>query len=111
MRKLIFLMMIASLSFVIACADAAGPPTPVANVATAPAADSHKDEHSDDAPRITLADAKKEYDAGTAIFVDTRPADSYKQEHVKGALNITAAEIEAKAKALPKDKKIIAYCS
>jgi hypothetical protein len=111
MRNLFFLMLVASLSFVIACADAAGPPMPVANVATPPAADSHKDEHSDDAPRITLADAKKEYDAGTAVFVDTRPAETYKQEHVKGALNITAAELGAKADTLPKGKKIIAYCS
>lgn len=71
------------------------------------------DEHPpiDDAPRITLADAKKDFDAGTAIFVDTRNDASYKLEHIKGSINISADMLEAKYKELPKDKKIIAYCS
>ena len=66
---------------------------------------------SDDAPRISLADAKAAYDAGTALFVDTRAEAAYKQEHVKGAINLPMDKLEAKLKELPKDKKIIAYCS
>lgn len=69
------------------------------------------DNHDDDAPRITLVDAKAAYDDGTAIFVDTRAESSYKQEHVKGAINISADQLDAKIKELPKDKKMIAYCS
>lgn len=65
----------------------------------------------DDAPRITLADAKAAYDAGTAIFVDTRTEASFKAEHIKGAINVHADMLEAKIKDLPKNKKIIAYCS
>lgn len=76
---------------------------------SAAATDEHA--HSDDAPRITLADAKKDFDAGTAIFVDTRGEAAYKNEHIKGAINIAADMLEAKLKELPKDKKIIAYCS
>lgn len=72
------------------------------------------DEHghqADDAPRITLADAKTDFDAGRAIFIDTRAADSFKLEHVKGAINIGLGDNAARYKEIPKDKKIIIYCS
>ena len=69
------------------------------------------DEHTDDAPRITLADAKKEFDAGNAVFVDTRAEAAYKSERIKGALNITTNASEEEYKKLPAGKKIIAYCS
>jgi hypothetical protein len=81
-------------------------PTPVpAN--TSPA----QDTHGDDAPRISLADAKAAFDSGEAYFIDTRGAEQYKSEHIKGAVNITASDIAAKMDSLPKGKKIIAYCS
>jgi 3-mercaptopyruvate sulfurtransferase SseA len=65
----------------------------------------------DGAARITLAEAKADYDAGKAIFIDSRGAESYKAEHIKGAINITLGEFEAKYKSIPTDKKIIVYCS
>ncbi|MGI9036564.1 MAG: rhodanese-like domain-containing protein [Pyrinomonadaceae bacterium] len=65
----------------------------------------------DGAPRITLADAKADYDAGRAIIVDARPADSYKVEHIKGAINIPLGDFEAEYKNIPTNKKIIVYCS
>ena len=68
-------------------------------------------EPADDAPRITLADAKKEFDAGNAIFVDTRAAAAYDSEHIKGAINITTSSAEEEYKKIPAGKKIIAYCS
>jgi 3-mercaptopyruvate sulfurtransferase SseA len=71
----------------------------------------HSDEHADDAPRINLADAKKDFDAGKAVFVDTRAAASYKTEHIKGAINIPADSIQTRYTEVPKDKKVIAYCS
>lgn len=74
---------------------------------------SKTDEHpvQDDAPRISLADAKADYDAGRAIFIDTRPADSYSIEHVKGSINIPLADVDNRYKEIPSGKKIIAYCS
>ena len=66
---------------------------------------------ADDAPRISLEDAKKDFDAGSALFIDTRAADSYKIDHIKGSINVSADMLEAKYKELPKDRKIIAYCS
>lgn len=84
--------------------------------ATAPknAATSKTDEHghaADDEPRITLADAKKDFDAGTAVFVDTRAIVAYDQEHIKGSINVPAEAMETRYKEIPTDKKIIAYCS
>ena len=65
----------------------------------------------EDAPRISLADAKKDFDDGTAIFLDARTEDSYKEEHVKGAVNVNYENWEKKLKSLPKDKTIVVYCS
>ncbi len=77
--------------------------------ATAPKTDEHG--HTDDAPRISLADAKKDFDAGNVVFIDTRAEATYKQEHIKGAINIPMEAVEARYKDIPKGKKIIAYCS
>ena len=67
--------------------------------------------HADEAPRITLADAKKDFDAGNVVFVDTRAEATYKQEHIKGAINMPMEAVEARYKEIPTGKKIIAYCS
>ena len=118
MHKILITGLIGATIFAVGCTDAANPPVSVRNSATpdstattanTKAVDEHG--HKDNAERITLAEAKKEFDAGNAVFIDTRSADSYNQEHIKGALNITIAEIGAKADTIPKGKKIIAYCS
>ncbi len=64
-----------------------------------------------EAARIALAEAKAAFDAGKAVFVDTRNAESYKAGHIKGAINMSAGEVNARFGELPKDKQIIAYCS
>ena len=65
----------------------------------------------DDAPRISLEDAKKAFDAGKVLFIDTRGEAQYKQEHIKGAINIPEDAFQTRYTEVPKDKKIIAYCS
>jgi len=65
----------------------------------------------DDVARISVADAKAAFDAGTAFFVDSRAEAAYKVERIKGAINIPGGTLDAKIKQLPKDKKIIVYCS
>lgn len=77
--------------------------------AAAPKTDGHG--HTDDAPRIQLADAKKEFDANNALFVDTRAKETYYAEHIKGAINVPVNELETKISRLKTDKKIIVYCS
>lgn len=103
------------LSIVTACQSSAAPTnitkiesTPAQAPNNAPAEAAHADE---DAPRISLAEAKKDFDAGTAIFVDTRDASAYALEHIKGSINIPIADLQAKIGTIPTDKKIIAYCS
>lgn len=76
---------------------------------TPPKTDDHG--HADEAPRITLAEAKADFDGGKAVFVDTRPAEQFAVEHIKGAINVPAKEVATKYKDIPTDKKIIAYCS
>ena len=95
-----------------ACQNSAVPfKTQAVNTNTASAPKTSAPEHQDDAPRITLADAKKEFDANNAVFIDTRSADAFKLERVKGAINITTNDNEARYKEIPKGKKIIVYCS
>lgn len=88
-------------------ADAANPAAKTEN----PAAKTDEHGHADDAPRISLADAKKDFDAGNTVFIDTRAASAYKTEHVKGAINMPAEVFEARYKEIPTGKKIVAYCS
>jgi 3-mercaptopyruvate sulfurtransferase SseA len=77
------------------------------------AADDHEAEEAalEQANRISLDDAKKDFDNGTAAFVDTRGKAFYDNEHVKGALNVPSSDFDNTYKRVPKDKKIIAYCS
>ena len=110
MRNLLILFAITLLAIVIACAK----PDTEANQVAAPAntAPLPSVSPADDAPRISLADAKKDFDAGTAVFVDSRAPEAYKVEHIKGAINIPSHDkLEAELKKLPPDKKIIVYCS
>ncbi len=67
-------------------------------------------DQADGVPRITAEEAKKEYDAGNAVFVDTRAEYAYRMEHIKGAINIPMEAIEARYRDIPEGKKIIAYC-
>ena len=109
--KFTFLTLTAGLVFAAACTDAAKPPALVDAGTPPPAV---KDQHADDghdAPRITLADAKKDYDAGNAVIVDVRDEAAFNLEHIKGSLNIPLAQLDANLNKIPKGKKIIAYCS
>ena len=110
---MIIAVLLFGLGILSACQNAAEPvkveKAKPANTAAAPKADEHG--HEDNAPRITLAEAKKEFDAGNVVFVDTRAEPSYKNDHIKGAVNVPVESFEAKYKEIPTGKKIIAYCS
>ena len=64
-----------------------------------------------DVPRISLEDAKKDYDDGTAVIIDSRAEAAYKQEHITGALSMPIGSPEERFSEIPKGKKIIVYCS
>jgi len=112
MHRLLILL-IAAAMFAAACSNAAAPPVRVANTPPQPAA-GNVDPHGhaeDTAPRIALADAKKDFDAGTAVFIDTHAPDQYAQRHIKGSINVPANHLDQYFDKIPKGKKIIAYCS
>ena len=62
-------------------------------------------------PRITLADAKQDFDAGAAVIVDSRADAAYKQEHIAGSINIPIGSPDTEFSKIPQGKKIIVYCS
>ena len=108
--KLFFISALIAIFVTAACTDAAKPPILAENPSTTTLAPNEPQDDAHDAPRITLADAKKAYDAG-AMFIDVRDATAYKTEHVKGALHIPISEVAANEDKLPKGKRIIVYCS
>lgn len=61
-------------------------------------------------PRMTIEEAKKGFDDGSVVFVDSRAAEAYRQDRIKGAVQIEGAK-DDRFDALPKGKKIVVYCS
>ena len=116
-----FILAVAAVAFsVAACNDAAEPvnisratPAPGAPIVPAqqPGVDPHGHAEGADAPRISLAEAKKAFDDGSAVFIDTHLKNAYDDGHIPGAINIPVAELDLKVNTIPKGKKIIAYCS
>lgn len=47
---------------------------------------------------------------GEVTVLDVRPADEYRAGHVRGALSVPVAELEARVKALPRGREVVAYC-
>lgn len=113
MKKGLTFVFLAALAVVTACNDAAKPPVIVKSTPTPQPqkVDSHGHADGQDAPRITLAEAKKDFDAKTAVFIDTHAPDQYAQRHIPGSINVPANDIEPYLNKIPKGKKIIAYCS
>ena len=61
--------------------------------------------------RINITEAQAAVSRGEAVFLDVRQPEAYKGGHIKGAIPMSEAEIASRAGTLPKDKKIITYCS
>ena len=64
-----------------------------------------------DVPRIPVGQAKAQFDAGEALFVDTRQAASYEQAHIPGAVLLPSSASREEYAALPGDVPIITYCT
>ncbi|MFZ1701229.1 MAG: rhodanese-like domain-containing protein [Pyrinomonadaceae bacterium] len=72
--------------------------------------DAKKFANEAEVPRITVDEAKKAFDDGSAVFVDSRSHAAFEQERIKGAVQIEGAA-EDRFDKLPKGKKIIVYCT
>jgi 3-mercaptopyruvate sulfurtransferase SseA len=66
---------------------------------------------ADAVPRITSPELQKELASGDAVVVDVRSDSQYKAGHIKGAKFIPAGEVGNRINELPRDKKIVTYCS
>ena len=67
---------------------------------------------SDGAPRVSLADFKKAFDAGSLVILDVRDASSYAAGHIPGAILVPLDTLAKKAPELKTSKKpIVAYCA
>jgi rhodanese-like protein len=66
---------------------------------------------SDNARRITVAEAKDALEKNEAVVIDVRNEASYNAGHIRGAKLIPVGEIANRVNELPKDKLIITYCS
>ncbi len=62
-------------------------------------------------PRVSPADARKAFDAKTAVFVDARASISYDAGHIPGALNIPENQLADRLVELKKTDWIITYCT
>ena len=63
-------------------------------------------------PRLPPADAIKLLKENQAIVIDVRGTDAYNTAHAKGSIDFALTRLESgDFKGLPRDKKIIAYCT
>jgi len=60
-------------------------------------------------PMIGAEDAKREFDQGTALFVDLRSHAAYTRCHIPGAVSIPLRELFTRYGELPHDQAIIFY--
>ena len=97
-------------------------PTPLVNQTPADAAAQTPAQSPEDKmPRVGGAEALELFKAGKAVILDVRPVESYKMEHTKGSLSLPLTKIEqgdfkamgedGKDRELPRDKRIISYCT
>jgi 3-mercaptopyruvate sulfurtransferase SseA len=88
-------------------ASSGQPNAPIANAAPAPTQNAE-----DSMPRVRVEEAKAAVEKGEAVIIDVRGPDSYKAAHIKGSIEHVLSKLEqGDFKGLPKDKRIIAYCS
>lgn len=59
---------------------------------------------------ISVSDAVQIVNRSQGVFVDVRPADQYKAGTIAQARNLPAADIDAKANTLPKNKPLVVFC-
>jgi 3-mercaptopyruvate sulfurtransferase SseA len=112
MRLIFSLMMFSLLVVGLACNSAAPPTvTKVEPPKQTRQPDAHDHSQDTGVARITLEEAKKAFDAGNAVFVDTRDLSSYNQSRIKGAILVPNGQFATEWQKIPKGKKVIAYCS
>lgn len=86
--------------------NAANPSKPAANAGQSTTTASQPQAEVE---RISVQNAKSEVDSGKAVIIDVRGTEAYNQKHIKGSIDMK--DVAANYEKLPKDKKLIFYCS
>lgn len=66
---------------------------------------------TDGVARVTTAELEELMKQGNVVVVDVRNKDMYDRGHIRGAKLIPLNEVGERTKELPRDKKIVTYCS
>ncbi len=61
--------------------------------------------------RIDVHEVKRELEAGDTIVVDVRRPEAYAARHILGARSIGLKALLDGAHGLPRDQKIVLYCT
>lgn len=62
-------------------------------------------------PRISIADAKKLYASGQAVFIDVRSNEQFQLGHIKGAKGIPGSQLLRRFNEVTPGKTVITYCA
>ena len=62
-------------------------------------------------PRINVTEADLLIRQSQAVIIDVRAQPAYRSQHIKGAVSIPEARVLAQLATLPRDKKLITYCT
>ena len=87
-------------------------PAPLATNPLPPPQDDHASDPAVDAiPRITIEELQNEMTSGEVVVIDVRNADDYLRGHIPGSLQIPLSYIAGEVDYLPKNKRIVTYCT
>lgn len=75
------------------------------------ASDGHDHVGSNRSRRVGIPEAESMVERGEAILLDVRQSEAYRSGHIQGAIPMPEAEIASRVTTLPKNKKVITYCS
>lgn len=59
---------------------------------------------------VDAAELERRLKAGEVTVIDVRPALEYEAGHIAGALSMPLEELDARMRALPKSRPVVAYC-
>ncbi len=65
----------------------------------------------DAADRVSAGDLKAAMEKGLAMALDVRALSDYSALHIKGALSMPLNTIASRLSELPRNKRIVTYCS
>ena len=62
---------------------------------------------------ISVEEAKREFDAGQIVFVDTRSPEAWGKSNaiIPGAIRVPADEVHMYLADIPRDRPIVTYCT